>query len=144
MNSYYVYVYVIPFPPRLPTRLSRRRFLATPGTKHIIEHAVPDLSHDTNLLLDRFRHGGHHEVRHGVEVHAIGVTVVGVGHGQDDREGRSGDNLGFHDDLMILLARSSMIIARMVIGTHDFLDLGSVGTCAGRREIVGHNGHAHH
>lgn len=91
----------------MPSRLSRRRFLATLSTKHIVKHAVPDLSHDTNLLLNRFRHRGHHEVSHGVEVDAVGVTVVRVSHGQDDGERRSGDDLGFHDGLLSLLAMFS-------------------------------------
>jgi hypothetical protein len=100
MKSYYVYVYTPPILPPLPTHLSRRRFLAALGTKHIIKHAVPDLSHDANLLLNRLRHSGHHEVGHCVEVDAVGVAVVRVGDGKDDGEGRGGDDLGFHDDLV--------------------------------------------
>jgi hypothetical protein len=147
-NSHYVYVYILPHPPlhlHQAIHLSRCRFLATLGTKHIIEHAVPDLPHDTDLLLDGLCDSGDHEVGHGVEVDAVGVAVVRVGHGQDDGEGRGGDDLGFHDHLVGLLVTSPACGLQGVSArTYDLFNLRSVGTCAGRGEVVGRDGHTHH
>jgi hypothetical protein len=147
-NSHYVYVYILPHPPlhhHQPTPLSRCRFLATLGTKHIIEHAVPDLPHDTDLLLNGLCDSGDHEVGHGVEVDAVGVTVVRVGHGQDDGEGRGGDDFGFHDLLVGSLVTSPAYgLQGISARTYNLFDLRSVGACAGRGEVVGRDGHTHH
>ena len=84
-------------------RLSRRSTLVA-STHNIVKHAVPDLLHNADLLLDGFLDSRSHEVRDGVEVDAIGVAVVRVRHGQDDGEGRGADDLSFGDDLIDLLA----------------------------------------
>ena len=79
--------------------LSRRSTLVA-STHDIVKHAVPDLLDDADLLLDGLLDCGSHEVRDGVEVDAVGVAVVRVGHGQDDGERRGADDFGFGDDLM--------------------------------------------
>lgn len=82
---------------------SRRNTLVSGSTHDIVKHAGPDLLENANLLLDGFLHRRRHEVCDGVEVDAVGVAVVRVGHGQDDGEGCGADDLGFGDDLVGLL-----------------------------------------
>ena len=91
--------------PDLPStqHLSRRNALVAAGAHDIVEHAGPDLFDDADLLLDGLLDRCH-EVRDGVEVDAVGVAVVRIGHGQDDGERRGADDFGFGDDLVDVLA----------------------------------------
>lgn len=88
-----------PLFPKFPTKHSSRRRTLAAAAHDVVQHAVPDLSGNTNLLLDRFLDSRSHEIRDGVEVNAVGVAVMRVGHGQNDRERRGADDLGFCDDL---------------------------------------------
>lgn len=93
----------------LRRNLSRRDTLAA-RANDIVKHAVPDLPDDANLLLNRLLHSRSHEVGDGVEVDAVGMTIVRVGHGQDDGERRRADDFGFRDDLIFLLVRGTFVV----------------------------------
>lgn len=103
---------------------SGRRFLAV--AHYVVEHAVPDFLQHAGLLLNGFGDGGvarGHKVCYAGEVGAVGVAIVGVGHGKNDGEGRCSGNLGLHD---------------------DHFRLRGVGTGAWRVHVVRKDGHAHH
>jgi hypothetical protein len=82
-RNMYILHYLIPPSTK---HSSRRRTFAAAGAHDVVQHAVPDLLDHTDLSLNRFLNSCH-EVRDGVEIHAVGVAVVRVGHGQDNGEG---------------------------------------------------------
>jgi hypothetical protein len=74
------------FIPPLTKHSSSRSTLAAAGAHYVVQHAVPELLDHTDLCLNRLLNSCH-EVRDSVEIHAVGVAIVRIGHGQDDGEG---------------------------------------------------------
>lgn len=118
-------------------RLGRDDLLVATSADHVVQHAVPDLLHDADLLLDGFRSGSQ-EVGDGVEVDTVSVAVMRVGDGQDDGEGRCADDFGSHDGLGKSQYRHNSGNASIL--TYHFGLRRDVG-CS---RVVREDGYAHH